>query len=52
MVKIKDNYGPTYYGIFELDESGDRAILKIEYQKGSYPEDFSENVLTYIQRDF
>jgi murein DD-endopeptidase MepM/ murein hydrolase activator NlpD len=51
-VKIKDNYGPTYYGIFELDESSDRAILKIEYQEGSYPEDFSDNALTYVQRDF
>jgi murein DD-endopeptidase MepM/ murein hydrolase activator NlpD len=50
-VKITDNYhGPDYYGIFEIDESSDRAKLKIEYQESSYPTGFSSNALTYIQR--
>lgn len=39
------------YGIFEIDESGGRAILKIEYQQGAYPVDFSSNALVYILRD-
>ncbi|HLD57177.1 MAG TPA: M23 family metallopeptidase [archaeon] len=39
------------YGIFELDESGPRATLKIEYQIGSYPQGFSDKALTYIERD-
>lgn len=43
--------GPTYYGIFELDESGPRATLKLEYQEGSYPSGFSENASMYIERD-
>ena len=49
-IKIKDDYGTTYYGIFEIDESGNRAILRIEYQEGSYPEAFSDDALTYIER--
>lgn len=43
--------GPiVYYGIFELDESGERAILKLEYREGTYPTAFSENAATYIER--
>lgn len=41
----------TYYGIFELDESGEQAILKIEYQKDSYPVEFSEKALIYTERE-
>ncbi|MBN1521249.1 MAG: S8 family serine peptidase [Candidatus Aureabacteria bacterium] len=48
---IMNEYGPTYFGIFEIDETGDRAVLRIEYQEGTYPESFSENALIYIQRD-
>lgn len=40
-----------YYGIFNIDESGPRAKLKIEYQTGSYPNTFSEKARTYIERD-
>ena len=40
----------TYYGIFELDESGQHATLKIEYQRDSYPDSFSGNALVYIER--
>lgn len=41
----------VYYGIFELNESGSRATLKIEYQTGSYPTVFSEKANVYIERD-
>ncbi len=40
-----------YYGIFELDESQQQAILKIEYQQGSYPKNFSEQARIYQERD-
>ena len=39
-----------YYGIFELDESGPRATLKIEYKRDSYPAAFSGNALVYAER--
>ncbi len=40
----------TYYGIFQIDESNDQAVLKIEYQEGSYPSSFSSNALYYIEK--
>lgn len=49
-LKMYDEYGKVYYGIFEIDESEDRAKLKIEYQEGSYPTAFSSKALTYIER--
>ena len=49
---IKDEmHNSILYGIFELDETGPRAILKIEYQKENYPVSFSDNAMTYIERD-
>lgn len=48
---ILDTNEGKYYGIFELDESSERALLKIEYQKGGYPSSFSSDALTYIERD-
>ena len=48
---IYSNVHGILYGIFELDESGPRAILKLEYQPGSYPTGFSDKALTYIERD-
>ena len=50
-VKIIKHHGPVYYGIFEIDDSEERARLKIEYQEGSYPAEFSANALIYIERD-
>ena len=44
-------HSPVYYGIFEIDESGELAQLTIEYQEGSYPDSFSENALIYTERD-
>ncbi len=49
-LEITPRYGERYFGIFEIDESDQRATLKIEYQVGSYPETFSSNALTYIER--
>ncbi len=49
-VKIQNTRGPDYFGIFEIDESGERAELKIEYQEESFPAAFTGNALTYIQR--
>ena len=40
-----------YYGIFEIDESEQQAKLKIEYQQGSYPAGFSEQVAVYTERE-
>jgi len=40
----------TLYGIFDLDESGPRATLKLEYQTGSYPETFGESSNIYTER--
>lgn len=50
-LKIMNTNGPVYFGIFEIDESGDRAELRIEYQENSYPTGFSSKALTYIQRE-
>tara|TARA_Y100000310_G_scaffold63566_1_gene58997 strand:- start:432 stop:1010 length:579 start_codon:yes stop_codon:yes gene_type:complete len=49
-VKLVHYDGTTYFGIFEIDEGEDRAKLKIEYQKGSYPAGFSSKAITYIER--
>lgn len=49
-VKIIQDYGKTYYGIFEIDESGERAKLKIEYQEEDYPNSFSSNAHSYVER--
>jgi hypothetical protein len=49
-IKIENYDGCVYFGIFEIDESGDRAKLKIEYQESSYPTEFSSKALTYIER--
>jgi len=44
--------GKKTYGIFQVDESGGRAVLVIEYQTGGYPTGFSENALTYTVRSY
>lgn len=44
------SYGTTYYGLYELNEAGIRATLKIEYRKDSYPTTFSSNAAIYIER--
>lgn len=40
------------YGIFQVDESGGRAVLVIEYQTGGYPTGFSDDALTYAERSY
>lgn len=41
----------TYYGILEIDESQPQAMLKIEYQQGSYPKNFTVKAIVYTERD-
>jgi hypothetical protein len=43
-------WGGLLFGIFEIDESGDRAILKIEYDEYRYPREFSDEAIIYIER--
>jgi len=40
----------TYYGLYELNESTGRAILKLEYNTNAYPSNFSANAAVYIER--
>ncbi|MCD6108306.1 MAG: hypothetical protein J7J89_02380 [Thermoplasmata archaeon] len=51
MFKVGQNYldAKTYYGIFEVTE-GERATLRLEYNEKGYPENFSENALTFVVR--
>ncbi len=49
-IKITNYNNDIYFGIFEIDESKERARLKIEYQKNSYPTKFSSKANTYIER--
>jgi len=42
----------TLYGIFDVDESEERAKLKIQYQRDSYPIEFTDEVHIYIERTY
>lgn len=42
--------GVNYYGIYELNETGVRATLKIEYSTVAYPAVFTSNAATYFER--
>ncbi|MBA7603183.1 hypothetical protein ES703_10287 [subsurface metagenome] len=43
--------GPTtYYGIFEIDESGGRAVLRIQYRMYDYPQEWTDEALYYVER--
>jgi hypothetical protein len=43
-------YGGILFGIFELDETEERAILKIEFHETRYPEEFTDEAMIYIER--
>ena len=43
-------YGGILFGIFELDETEERAILKIEFHETHYPEEFTNEAMLYIER--
>ena len=47
---IFHRHGGVLFGIFEIDETGERALLKIEFNKYHYPEEFTEEALIYIER--
>jgi hypothetical protein len=44
------SHGTTYYGLYQLNESGTRAALKIEYRTDTYPAEFSSSATLYIER--
>jgi hypothetical protein len=43
-------YGGILFGIFEIDETGERALLRIEFDEYRYPEGFTEDALVYVER--
>jgi hypothetical protein len=43
-------YGGTLFGIFEIDETGERALLRIEFDELRYPDEFTDEALVYIER--
>jgi hypothetical protein len=43
-------YGGILFGLFEIDESGERALLRIEFNEYRYPEEFTDEALEYIER--
>ncbi len=43
-------YGGILFGIFEIDETSERALLRIELDEYRYPEDFTNVALVYIER--
>lgn len=49
---FNDRNGKKVYGIFEVDESEERAKLKLQYQKGGYPTGFTDEALLYIERSY
>ena len=51
-IQWRDWTGQKQYGIFQIDESEERARLTIQYQTGSYPTGFTEEALTYIERSY
>jgi hypothetical protein len=42
--------GPTWYGLFSVDESGGRAKLTVEWKAGSYPATITSNAAVYLER--
>ncbi len=42
--------GPTYYGLYAVDESSGRAKLTIEWKLGSYPASLSASAAVYVER--
>ncbi|MCW4012324.1 MAG: M23 family metallopeptidase, partial [Candidatus Bathyarchaeota archaeon] len=51
-IQWTDNDGQKAYGIFSIDESEERAKLTIQYQKGTYPTEFTDAAQQYIERSY
>jgi len=51
IIKITNDDQPIYYGIFQINETNERALLKLELQKEDYPREFSDKANIYIERD-
>jgi murein DD-endopeptidase MepM/ murein hydrolase activator NlpD len=43
-------YGGILFGIFEIDETGERALLRIEFDEYRYLDEFTDEALIYIER--
>jgi hypothetical protein len=43
-------YGGILFGIFEIDETGERALLRIEFDEYRYLDGFTDEALIYIER--
>ena len=43
-------FGGTLFGIFEIDETGERALLRIEFDDYRYLDEFTDEALIYIER--
>jgi len=44
------SHGTVYYGIYEINETGGRATLKMEYSTAGYPLNFSPTHFVYRER--
>jgi hypothetical protein len=45
-----NQYDGSYYGLYKIDETGDRAKMTIEWKKGSYPEAITPSAAVYTER--
>jgi hypothetical protein len=47
---LQQDFGPTYYGLYSVDESGGRAKLTIEWKMLTYPSSLSAGAAVYVER--
>jgi hypothetical protein len=43
-------FGGILFGIFEIDETGERALMRIEFDEYRYLDEFTDEALIYIER--
>lgn len=43
-------YDGTYYGLYQVDESGGRAKMSLEWKRGSYPGTITADAAVYTER--
>jgi hypothetical protein len=43
-------FGGILFGIFEINETGERALLRIEFDESRYLDEFTDEALIYIER--
>jgi hypothetical protein len=47
---LQQDFGPTYYGLYAVDESSGRAKLTIEWKTVTYPASLSPAAAVYVER--